>query len=91
MPLYLKIYQHAMETGLIAVLPSIIILLIVGLTASIFQAIFQIDDTTFALLPKTLAMIFLAFSGGMGAFYMFQNLCKDLIIHAPVLVHQAWY
>lgn len=91
MPLYLKLYQHAMEVGLSAILPCVMMLLIVGLCASIFQAVLQIEDTTFALLPKTIAMIFLAFSGGMGAFYIFQGLCKDFIVHAPLLVHQAWY
>ena len=91
MPLYLKLYQHALETGLSAILPCVLILLIVGLAASILQAVFQIEDTTFALLPKTIAMIFLAYSGGLGAFYIFENLCRDFIMNAPILVHQAWY
>ena len=91
MPLYLKLYQHAMETGLSAILPCVMILLVVGLAASILQAIFQIEDTTFALLPKTIAMILLAFSGGLGAFYVFENLSRDFILNAPALVHQAWY
>lgn len=91
MPLYLKIYQHALEIALTAVFPSILVLLAVGLTASIIQTIFQIEDTTFSLLPKTLAMVFLVFSGGIGAFYIFQNLCIDFIVHAPILVRQAWY
>lgn len=91
MPLYLKLYQFAVEMGLSAILPCIMILLIVGLVVSILQAIFQIEDATFALLPKTIAMILLAFSGGFGAFHIFETLCRSFITNAPALVHQAWY
>lgn len=91
MPLYLKLYQHALEIGLSAVFPCIFILLAVGLAISILQAVLQIEDATFALLPKTIAMVFLAFSGGVGAFHIYENLCRNFITHAPLLVHQAWY
>lgn len=91
MPLYLRLYQHALEIGLSAIFPSIFILLAVGLVVSILQAVLQIEDTTFALLPKTIAMILLAFSGGFGAFHVFESLCRDFIFNAPALVHQAWY
>lgn len=91
MPLYLKLYQHALEVGLSAIFPSIFILLAVGLAVSILQAVLQIEDATFALLPKTIAMVFLAFSGGMGALHIFESLCRSFILNAPALVHQAWY
>lgn len=91
MPLYLKLYQHALAVGVSAIFPPIMILLAVGLAIAIFQAVFQIEDATFALLPKTIAMIFLAFSGGMGAFEIFETLCRTFIVQAPVLVHQVWY
>ena len=91
MPVYLKLYQHALEVGLSAIYPSIFILLAVGLAVSVLQAVLQIEDATFALLPKTIAMIFLAFSGGLGAFHIIEGLCRNFILNAPTLVHQAWY
>lgn len=91
MPFYLKLYQHALEVGFSAIFPCVMVLLVVGLLVAIFQAIFQIEDATFALLPKTIAMIFLAFSGGMGAFEIIETLCRTFIVQAPSLVHQVWY
>lgn len=91
MPLYLKLYQFAMEMGFSAIFPCVLILLIVGLLVSILQAVLQIEDATFALLPKTIVMIFLAFSGGLGAFHIFEALSLNFIANAPSLVHQAWY
>ena len=91
MPLYLRLFQHAFATELAAILPSVLVLLAIGLTTSIVQAAFQIEDATFALLPKTMAMIALAFTGGFGALGVFEALAKDFIINAPALVHQPWY
>ena len=91
MPFYLTLLQHAFAVELSAILPSIGVLLAIGLTTSIVQAAFQIEDATFALLPKTMAMIALAFTGGFGALGVFEALAKDFIINAPALVHQPWY
>ena len=91
MPLYLRFFQHAFATGLAAILPCVLVLLAIGLTTSIVQAAFQIEDATFALLPKTMAMIALAFTGGFGALGVFEALAKDFITNAPALVHQPWY
>ncbi|MBU6418134.1 MAG: flagellar biosynthetic protein FliQ [Proteobacteria bacterium] len=91
MPLYLKLLRHALETELSAILPCVLVLLAVGLITSILQAMFQIEDATFALLPKTMAMIALAVTGGFGALGVFEALAKDFIINAPALVHQPWY
>ncbi|WP_298222536.1 flagellar biosynthetic protein FliQ [Acidocella sp.] len=91
MPLYLKLFQHAFATGMSAILPCVAVLLIVGLVTSIFQAVFQIEDATFALLPKTMAMVVIAFTGGFGALGVFESLARDFIVHAPILVHQSWY
>lgn len=91
MPFYLLLLQHAFITAFSAILPSVAVLLAIGLLTSIFQAIFQIEDATFALLPKTMAMIALAFTGGFGAFNVFSTLAKNYIINAPALVHHTWY
>lgn len=91
MPLYLKLLQHAFSTELSAIGPSVAVLLIVGLLTSILQAVLQIEDPTFALMPKSFAMIFLALTGGFGAFGALQALAKDFIMNAPILVHQSWY
>ncbi|MDE1907325.1 MAG: flagellar biosynthetic protein FliQ [Rhodospirillales bacterium] len=91
MSFYLTLLQHAFVTELSAILPSVAVLLAIGLATSIFQAIFQIEDATFALLPKTMAMIALAFTGGFGALGIFSALARNFITNAPALVHQSWY
>ncbi|MDE2238972.1 MAG: flagellar biosynthetic protein FliQ [Rhodospirillales bacterium] len=91
MPLYLKLLRHALEMGLSAILPCVLVLLAVGLITSILQAIFQIEDATFALLPKTMAMVIIAVTGGFGALGVFEALARNFIINAPALVHQPWY
>ncbi|MDE1883139.1 MAG: flagellar biosynthetic protein FliQ [Rhodospirillales bacterium] len=91
MPLYLKLFQHAFSIGFSAILPSVAVLLAIGLVTSILQAIFQIEDATFALLPKTMAMILLAVTGGFGALGVFVALARNFILTAPALVHQSWY
>lgn len=91
MPLYLKLYQEAIATGYCAIWPCILILLIVGLITSILQAVLQIEDATFALLPKTITMIIIASTGGFGMLYVFEELARHFIINAPALVHQTWY
>lgn len=91
MPLYLRLYQYAIEVGLSAIFPIVLVLLSVGLLVSILQSVFQIEDPTFALLPKTAAMIILAFTGSLGAFYIFQSLCSHFIMNAPDLVRRVWY
>lgn len=91
MPLYLRLLQHAFATELSAIWPCVLVLLIVGLVTSILQAVLQIEDATFALLPKTFAMIGLAVTGGFGALGVFEALARDFIMNAPALVHQSWY
>lgn len=91
MPLYLKLYQYALEVGLSAIFPIVLVLLSVSLFVSILQSVLQIEDPTFALLPKTAAMIILAFTGSLGAFYIFENLCSSFIMNAPDLVSRVWY
>ncbi|HTQ70607.1 MAG TPA: flagellar biosynthetic protein FliQ [Acidocella sp.] len=91
MPLYLRLLQHAFATALSAIWACVLVLLIVGLVASILQAVLQIEDATFALLPKTLVMILLALTGGFGALGLFEALARNFIMQAPALVHQSWY
>jgi len=90
MPLYIQLLHYALSAELTAVMPTIAILLIVGLVTAILQAALQIEDATFSLLPKTIAMIIIALFGGLGALQVFQNLAILFISHAPALVHQSW-
>jgi flagellar biosynthesis protein FliQ len=91
MPLYLQLLHDALATEMAAIAPLILILLIVGFVTAMIQAALQIEDATFALLPKTFAMIALAMSGGFGALNMFEHFATGCITHAPELVRQAWY
>ena len=91
MPLYLRLYQYAMEAGFAAIWPSVSLLLMIGLVIAILQAILQIEETTFSLLPKTIMMTLIVFSGGFGAFDILSRLSKYFITNAAMLVHQSWY
>jgi len=90
MPLYLLLLHAALTTELDAVLPIIALLLLVGLATAILQAAFQIEDATFSLLPKTLAMIGVTLFGGFGMLHAFAALATLWISHAGSLVHQSW-
>ncbi|EKM99650.1 MULTISPECIES: flagellar biosynthetic protein FliQ [Acidocella] len=90
MPLYLHLLQHAFSLALAALWPCVAVLLLVGIITAIIQSALQIEDATFALLPKTIAMAGLAVTGGFGAVAMFEALARDFILHAAILVHQPW-
>lgn len=90
MPLYIKLLQAAMNTAFAATAPLILILVLISLITALVQAALQIEDSTFALLPKTMAMILLALAGGFGALHMAAALTTNFITHAPDLVRQAW-
>jgi flagellar biosynthesis protein FliQ len=79
-----------MATEFMAIAPIIAILLTVGIVTAIIQAVFQIEDAAFGLLPKTIAMIAIALFGGFGALQAFETLATDWIGHAAVIVHQSW-
>jgi flagellar biosynthesis protein FliQ len=91
MPFYLMLLHAALMTALSAITPVILLLLAVGLATAIFQAMFQIEDTAFALLPKILAMICIALSGGFGALQLFEALSISWIGHAGAWVHLPWF
>jgi flagellar biosynthetic protein FliQ len=90
MPLYLHLLLAALHTETAALTPIIVVLLAVGLGTAVVQAALQIEDATFSLLPKTLAMIVIALSGGFGALTLFEALARTFILQAPALVHQSW-
>ncbi len=91
MPLYIQLLHLALITELQGVLPIVAILLVVGLATAILQAALQIEDATFSLLPKTIAMIAIGLFGGFGALQIFENLAVLFISRVPFLVHQPWY
>ena len=89
-PLYLKLLHTAFATELSVLTPIVLLLLAVGFATSFLQAPLQIEDATFALLPKTIAMIFISLSGGLGLLGGLQRLATHFIQHAPELVHRTW-
>lgn len=90
MPLYIKLLHAAFSAELQAVLPVILLLLVVGLATAVVQAALQIEEPTFSLLPKTVAMVGIALLGGLGAMQVFARLALMLIGHAAVLARLAW-
>ncbi|WP_297494993.1 flagellar biosynthetic protein FliQ [Acidocella sp.] len=91
MPLYLTLLHIAFGTELALLTPIIALLLVVGFATSFIQAALQIEDATFALLPKTIAMILIGLTGGFGLLSGFERLAALFIARAPYLVHQSWY
>ena len=89
-PLYIKLLHAALATELSAITPAITILLVVGLATAFVQAVFQIEDTAFSLLPKTMAMIAIALFGGFGMLRGFEDLATLWIGHADTIVRQSW-
>lgn len=90
MPLFAKLLHEALVTELSSVTPIILLLLGVGLTTAVVQALFQIEDTAFSLLPKIFVMIAIGILGGFGALQAFEGLAVLWISHAPDLVYRSW-
>jgi flagellar biosynthetic protein FliQ len=90
MPLYLKLLQEAFSTEVHALAPVILVLLAIGIATAIFQAAFQIEDATFSLLLKTIAMVLMVLAGGAGMLRGFETLASFWIGHAPDFIRQPW-
>ncbi len=88
--MYIALLHQAFAVELTAVTPTIMILLAIGLATAVFQSAFQIEDATFSLLPKVIAMIVIALFGGFGALHLFEQLATLWIGHAGTLVQQPW-
>jgi flagellar biosynthesis protein FliQ len=91
MPLYIRLLHVAFATELSLLTPIVLLLLAVGFATSFIQAALQIEDATFALLPKNIAMVFIALAGGFGLLAGFERLASSFIMHAPELLQQSWY
>lgn len=90
MPIYLTLLWHALFVEVDALTPIIAVLLIVGIVTAIFQAAFQIEDTTFSLIPKLFVMLAIPFFGGDALMHAFSALAVDWISHAGVMVRLSW-
>jgi len=90
MPIYLTLLWHALFVEVDALTPIIFVLLIVGVATAIFQAAFQIEDTTFSLIPKLFVMLAIPFFGGYALMHGFEGLAVDWISHAGALVRLSW-
>ncbi len=86
MPLYLILAQQAFTTEVMALAPIIALLLAISVGAAIFQAAFQIEDSTFGLLLKTIAMIVMVVLGGGSFLNAFELLATFWISHAPMYI-----
>jgi flagellar biosynthesis protein FliQ len=90
LPLYLRILHQALSTEVAAIFPIVVTLLIVGFLTGFFQAALQIEDATFNLMPKTMAIILITLFGAFGAMPIFEHFTVHLISNAPNLVRQPW-
>ena len=90
MPFYLQLLQTALSAELMAILPIIGVLLVVGLATAILQAVLQFEDTAFSLAPKTIVMILIALGGGWGMLAAFENLAVLWISHAGSYITRPW-
>ena len=53
----IDLMQETLQTGLFLVMPPLLIVLVVGLTISIVQAVTSIQEQTMVFIPKILAAI----------------------------------
>lgn len=60
----LTIGREAMELMLLVSLPILLVVMVVGLLVSVFQAITQIHETTLTFVPKLLAAVAVFLVGG---------------------------
>jgi len=60
----LTIGREAMELMLLVSLPILLVVMVVGLVVSVFQAITQIHETTLSFVPKLLAAVAVFLVGG---------------------------
>jgi flagellar biosynthesis protein FliQ len=90
MPLYLQLLHTAFATELGSLTPIVSLLLAIGLLTAIFQAAFQIEDTAFSLLPKTIAMLAIPLLGGIAMLHAFGALAVFWISHEGELVRASW-
>jgi flagellar biosynthesis protein FliQ len=90
MPIYLTLLWQALLVEVDALTPIIFVLLVVGVVTAIFQAAFQIEDTTFSLIPKLFVMLAIPFFGGYAAMHAFSGLAIDWISHAGATVRLSW-
>lgn len=60
----LTIGREAMELMLLVSLPILLVVMVVGLVVSVFQAITQIHETTLTFVPKLLAAVAVFLVGG---------------------------
>jgi flagellar biosynthesis protein FliQ len=90
MPFYLQLLHHALATETAAIAPAIIALLVIGTGSAILQAALQLEDATFSLLLKTMAIIVLLLFGSTTAIGRFEALATCWIGHAGELVQTPW-
>jgi flagellar biosynthesis protein FliQ len=91
MPFYLVLLRQAFTVEITALAPIIFVLLAISVGTAIFQAAFQIEDATFALLLKTLAMIVMVLVGGASFLQGFALLTTFWIGHAGAFIHMPWF
>ena len=60
----LTIGREAMELMLLVSLPILLVVMVVGLVVSVFQAITQINEATLTFVPKLLAAVAVFLVGG---------------------------
>lgn len=60
----LTIGREAMELMLLVSMPILLVVMVVGLLVSVFQAITQIHETTLTFVPKLLAAVAVFLVGG---------------------------
>jgi len=90
MPLYLTLLWHALFVEVDALTPIILVLLVVGVATAVFQAAFQIEDTTFSLIPKLFVMLAIPVFGGDALMHAFEGLAVTWIGHAGEMVRLSW-
>ena len=81
----LTIGREAMELMLLVSLPILLVVMVVGLLVSVFQAITQIHETTLTFVPKLLAAVAVFLVGGPWMLTTLVDYLRRMIESTPTM------
>ena len=82
----LTIAQAALHMLLMTAAPILLVVLLVGLIVSTFQAVTQINENTLSFIPKLVAAIVVLLIGGPWLISTFVDYLREVLLSIPGMV-----
>ena len=79
--------RHTLETALLLAAPVLLTCMIVGVTVTLLQAVTSIRDMTLTLVPKLLAVGFVALACGSWTLQVILRFANDIFGHIQNVGH----